>query len=318
MRKNLVMAVLAATVVLSGCSSSAGTSDESTVFEKVDQEGQAGSDAEGTSDQAASGEAAQDESAGSETAADASAAEDYTDEIKAEIEKTASDSASLREELVSVNSLYDKYDELRMNAETQTEINELSQWGTLVWKEEVSSLLSRIKENNPEGFDNINSEYEKWVQHVPFMAEKMSYVYEGGSIYPTIYAYNEAMRYKQEAYGLASTLADLVKDPDFGFPDYTRCGFYGDYTGDSYLVITEGMENGSYNILIHFDDTKEVRGWGEVEDAPDSDTYLLFTSDDETLKGYVAHDNLEASFYVTETDYSVVGPEGAWTFSFKY
>ena len=84
------------------------------------------------------------------------------------------------------------------------------------------------------------------------------------------------------------------------------------------------MENKKKNIFcygcngIHFDDEKELRGRGEVEDAPDSDTYLLFTSNDGTVEGYVSHSSLEASFYVTKTDYSVVGLEGAYTFTFQY
>ncbi len=243
---------------------------------------------------------------------------DYSEQITAEIGTIAQNSASLRDELVSINALYDKYDELRMNAEDQASINELSVYGTMVWKGEAESLLDRIKEKAPDNYNDIYSEYEKWESFVPTMAERMSYLYVDGSIYPTIYSYNEAMRYKQKAYSLASALADITGDQAFGFPDSTRCGYYGDYESDSYLVITEGMESGSYNILIHIDDTKELRGWGEVEDAPDSDTYLLFTSDDETVKGFVEHSSLEAALYVTETDYSVVGPEGAYSFPLKY
>ena len=207
--------------------------------------------------------------------------------------------------------------EIQGNADAQNGSGETS-YEAQIWKEEVASLLDRIKAKDAEYYGEIASEYEKWVRRVPFMAEKMSEAYKDGSIYSTIYAYNEAMRYKREAYALASTLADLMDEVDFTFPDSTRCGFYGDYEGSSYLTISEGMERGTYDIVIHIDDTKELRGWGEVEDAPDSDTYLLFTSDDGTVKGYVSHSVLEASFYVTETDNSVVGPEGAYSFSFKY
>ena len=48
------------------------------------------------------------------------------------------------------------------------------------------------------------------------------------------------------------------------------------------------------------------------------DQTLLFTSDDDSVKAYVSHSSLEASLYVKETDYSVIGPEGAYTFSNKY
>lgn len=79
------------------------------------------------------------------------------------------------------------------------------------------------------------------------------------------------------------------------------------------------MESGSYDITIHFDDSKELHGWGTVEEGePDSDTYLLFTSDDGTVEGIISHTSFDSSFYVTKTDNSVVGPEGAWTFNFQY
>ena len=245
-------------------------------------------------------------------------AEDLAAQIRTEIEGITAGEAPLSDELVRVNELYEKYDELRQNAADQTEMNSMCKWGTEVWKDETLSLLDRIKKLYPEKYDEIRSEYEKWEGYVPTMAERMSYKYKDGSIYPTVYAYNEAMRYKSKAYSLASTLADLSGDTDLHFPDHTRCGYYGDYAGDSYLIITEGMESGTYDILIHIDDEKELRGWGMVEDAPDSDTYLLFTSDDDSVKAYVSHSSLEASLYVKETDYSVIGPEGAYTFSNKY
>ncbi len=241
------------------------------------------------------------------------------DQIAKDVDDNAQKAASLRDELVGANELYNKYDEPRLNAQDQTSMNELSKYGTMVWKSEAESLLKRIQEKDAKAFEEIKTEYDQWEKYVPVMAERMSYLYEDGSIYPMIVAYNEAMRYKEKAYSLASALADINKEEMFGYPDYTRCGYYGDYTTDSYLVITEGMESGSYAILIHIDDTKELRGWGVVEeDAPDTDTYLLFTSDDGTVKGNVGHSALEAALYVTETDYSVVGPEGAYTFPLKH
>ena len=316
MKKRFVMAVIAATLVLGGCAGKTDAPSEgSALFEKVDENGQSETENNGSADSAAEGEGAAEKSETGESSADS---EDYTEQIKAEIAAITSGSESLSKELVSVNELYNKYDELRMNAPDQTSINELSKWGTVVWKEETLSLLDRLKQNDPDNYDDLYAEHQKWESYVPSMAEKMSYMYAEGSIYPTIYAYNEAMRYKREAYVLSSTLADIINDVAFGFPDSTPCGFYGDYASDSYLIITEGMESDSYDILIHFDDSKELRGWGTVEDAPDAETYLLFTSEDDTVKGYVSHSALEASFYVTETDNSVVGPEGAWTFTFKY
>lgn len=170
------------------------------------------------------------------TDAGAAGSDDYTDTIKGEIDDIAGSAVDLSDELVKVNSLYDKYDEMRMNAQDQTSINLLSQWGTVVWKDETISLLDRISQSNSTQNKEIHDEYEKWEKYVPTMVERMSKTYEGGSMYPMIYSYNEAMRYKQMAYSLASSLADLKGDGAFTFPDSTPYGYYGDYAGDSYHV----------------------------------------------------------------------------------
>ena len=309
MKKKILLAMVAAVLAMGGCG---GSGEESlpTVESKAIEATDKSETAQDKSETDAANDGAQ--------AQNNEDADSYEAQIKAEIAEIAKGSDSLSKELVGVNELYAKYDDMRANAQDQATMNELCKYGTQVWKAETTSLLGRIKEKDASVYGEIFSEYEKWESHVPFMAEKMSENYKDGSIYPTIYAYNEAMRYKRKAYTLASTLADITKEMDFGYPDSTRCGFYGDYEGSSYLTITEGMESGTYNIVIHIDDTKELRGWGEVEDAPDSDTYLLFTSDDNTVTGYVSHSTLEAGFYVITTDYSVVGPEGGYNFSFKY
>ncbi|MBQ2100005.1 MAG: hypothetical protein II477_02900 [Lachnospiraceae bacterium] len=299
MKKKILLAMVAAVLAMGGC-------------------GEAKEESEPVIESQAIVATDKSETDGAKESAQGEEADSYEAQIKEEVAKIANEAGSLSKELVSINELYNKYDDMRSNAQDQASMNEMSKYGTQVWKEEVASLLERIKEKDASIYSEVFSEYEKWESNVPFMAEKMSEDYKDGSIYPSMYAYNEAMRYKRMAYVLASTLADVTKEADFVYPDSTRCGFYGDYEGSSYLTITEGMESGTYNVVIHIDDTKELRGWAEVEDAPDSDTYLLFTSDDGTVKGYVSHSSLEASFYVTETDNSVIGPEGAYTFSFKY
>jgi hypothetical protein len=321
-KRKVLLAIITAAMVLGGCSNAQEKekdvlvpvvqdieNDSEAADETVDGD-DAGTDSDVSEDETATDSDATED----ETAAD-STMKDYTDQIASEIEALSSD--SLSDELVKVNELYNKYDEIRMNAPDQASINILSQWGTLVWKDETLSLLNRIKEQDSANYNDILAEYENWEKYVPTMAEKMSYLYEDGSIYPTIRSYNEAMRYKQEAYTLASTLADITKDVTFSFPDSTPCGYYGDYAGDSYLIITEGMESDSFNIVVHIDDTKELRGWGSIADQP-GDEYILFTSDDGTVSGTISYFALDATFYVSETDGSVVGPEEAYSFTFKY
>lgn len=305
MKKSLVMALVAAAMLLGGCSGKAPAATTDTASndntETVTEE------SEDTSSEDT--EEAED---------DIESDEDLTVQIQGEVSDIIQKSASLSEELVGVNKLYDKYEKLCTNAENQTEMNQLSQWRTLVWKTEIKGLLERIEEKDVTYYEEIFPKYQEWEDYVTDMAEKMSYTYEGGSIYPSMVAYNEAMRCKNEAYGLASALAGIIKEDGFVFPDSTRCGFYGDYTKDSYLIITEGMESGSYNILIHINDSKVISGTGEVEDAADSDTYLLFTSEDGKVKGTVSHDVLGSDFNVTESDGSVVKTGDSYSFSFRY
>ena len=305
MKKSLVMALVAAAMLLGGCSGKAPAATTDTA---------SNDNAETVTEESEDTSSEDTEEAEDDTSSD----EDLTVQIQGEVSDIIQKSASLSEELVGVNKLYDKYDKLCTNAENQTEMNQLSQWRTLVWKTEIKGLLERIEEKDVTYYEENYPTYQEWEDYVTDMAEKMSYTYEGGSIYPSMVAYNEAMRCKIEASGLASALAGIIKEDGFVFPDSTRCGFYGDYTKDSYLIITEGMENGTYNILIHIDDSKVISGTGEVEDAADSDTYLLFTSEDGKVKGTVSHDVLGSDFNVTESDGSVVKTGDSYSFSFRY
>ena len=328
MKRKLILALIAMTLVMSGCGKDASAPDESSsVFEKIDQSeganqeagdaaGQnANADAAGNADANAAGNT--DANTGGADSANQTTAEtdDYTEQIKSEIAALASD--SLSDELVAVNKLYDKYAGMTANASNQAEMNCLCQWETLVWEDEVASLLDRLKEKDSENYNSIYSEYENWLKYVPSMAEKMTYVYEGGSIYPTMYSYNEAMRFKREAYVLASTLADVAGDVAFSFPDNSPCGYYGDYAGDSYLLITEGMEGGSYAIKIHLDNSKELIGYGSTENSPESE-YISFVSDDGTVEGRIDCFALGASFYASVSDGAVVNTDETYEFSFKY
>lgn len=297
MKNKLVLAIVMTAVILSGCTQGADAATEEKSGEEVI---------------ASSEEQASEE----ESVAEEANTEDYTDQIKAEIDGIAAD--SLSDELVKANEIYDKYDELRRNAKTQLEMNFLGQWGTLVWKDETLRLLDQLKEKDPANYDDCVADYEEWEKYVPSMAERMSSKYKDGSIYPTIYSYNEAMRYKEMAYVYASTLADLKGEVDFSFPDSSPCGYYGDYTKDGYLCITEGMEAGTYDIVVHIDDSKEICGTGTISENPDALENIMFTSEDGKVKGEISCFALEGAITVTESDGSVVEPNETYSFTFRY
>lgn len=293
MRKRLLLSIITAMLLLNACSFNNNISLEESSLD-----------------------ASSTETSAPENVSEDYSSNDYSSQIKAEIDTAITD--SLSDELKNIDEIYNKYYEIEQNATDQTQMNESSQWGTLVWKYESAKLLERIKEKSPTNYDDILSEYETWEKYIPSMVEKMSSFYENESIYSTIYSYNEAMRYRQKAFCLASTLADFMGDSNFTLPDSSMCGYYGDYIANSYLIITEGMENGSYNIIIHIDNSKELHGYATLYKYPGDKDVLLFTSEDESVKGTIDYFEPDATFYVSETDNAVVYPEEAFTFRFKY
>ena len=309
MKKRIITVLLASVLVMSGCQN--GSTDTTTNNELFEQT---------TPEQSSATETATDTTDVSETSDSESteASEDYTQQIQNEINEINASSESISDELVKVNELYNKYDLMRMSAETQADMNELSQWPILVWKFEDASLADRIVEKDPASSGEYKSEYDRWESYVTTIAEQMSYVYEGGSIQSMIINENIAMRYKQDAYSNASALADLNGEVTFSFPDSTPCGFYGAFDGDCYLIITEGMESDSYNVRVHIDDDHTFDGTGYIQEYPGGEEVIHFTSDDDTIKGTISYFALGATFYVSETDGAIVGPEEAYDFTFKY
>lgn len=296
MKNKLVLTMVITAIILSGCSSSNASLHEGKPKESD----------ENTSNTTAT-----------QTSTNEVIPEDYTDQIKEEVASAKSD--ILLDELENVNELYDKYSLLEQNISSQSETDESISWGTMVWKEETLSLLNRIQETYPAKYDEIIEEYENWEKYIPSMAQKMCYLYEGDSSYSSKYTYIVAMRYKQKAHLLVNTIKDLMGEESlFYFPDFTPSGYYGDYTGESYIIITDGDKADTYYILIHIDEEKELRGSGYVEYFPDDIGVIFFTSDDETVEGTVDYCELYSDFYVSDTDGSIVGQEAAYSFSKKY
>lgn len=331
MKKRFLAVAFAATMIMSGCGNAesegaltnedpAVTTTEGEITEEnaaslESTEDSAVSDLEDTTDVASSTD---EEVTGAADAAEVEVegteeGEDYTEQIKTEIAEIAA-SDSLAEEIKKVEELYNKYDDLRMNAETQAEMNSQAQWPELVWETEVESLMERIEKTEDSSVADIKAAYDEWSSNVDAIAEKMSFTYEGGSIQGMITVGNKATLCRNKAYGLAASLADINKETDFEIPATDPYGIYGDFSKGNYLILTEGMESGSYNVLISTDAGEitgtAVDGEGEKE--------LAFTSDDDTIKGSVTYDNTVASFTVSESDGSVVKADDVFDFDLHY
>ncbi|MCR5656965.1 MAG: hypothetical protein K6G06_05815 [Butyrivibrio sp.] len=332
MKKRFLAIAFAATMIMSGCGNAESetaltnedpaaategeTLEENAALEESTEESavaavQDVNDAEDVTDVEVAG--AEDAAEVEVEADDTKAGEDYTEQIKTEIGEIAG-SDSLADEMTKVDELYKKYDDLRMNAETQVEMDEMAQWPTLVWETEVESLMERIEKTEDSSVADIKSAYDEWSSNVDAIAEKMSFTYEGGSIQGMITVGNKATLCRNKAYGLAASLADINKETDFEIPATDPYGIYGDFSKGNYIILTEGMESGSYNVLISTDAGEitgtAVDGEGEKE--------LAFTSDDDTIKGSVTYDNTVASFTVSESDGSVVKADDVFDFDLHY
>ncbi len=316
MKKRIFLLVMVAALTFSGC----GSVGQST--EKHEENGtedvQKNNNVETGSSEGASESGNSDSEAASENS-DVSESGDgyeYEAQIKDEVKSIVASAQDLTEELEQINQLNDKYDEMQQNAETQGEMNDLSVNGKLIWKAEAESLLERLKDTEGVSYDDIYAEYQNWEKYVDKMAERMAYIYEGGSIQGMIIMGNAEGRYRSEAYTLASTLADLKGEVAFSFPTSVGpSGYYGYYASDNYLIVTDGMESGSYDVLIHPEGSEEIRGTA-TEDEETGDLY--FISDDGNMSAFLSCWALGAGVSVTESDKEAFTAGESYEFTGRY
>ena len=316
MKKRIFLLVMASVLAFSGCGSvgqlaeklEKKSSEDVQEKDDLDSESHEGSTENGNSDVDVASESSEAPESGD--------GYEYEAQINEEVKAIVASAQDLTDELEQINNLNDKYDEMEQKAESQAEMDYLCVNGKLVWKAEAESLLERLKETEGASYDDIYAEYQNWEKYVKTMAERMSYIYEGGSIQGMIIMGNEAERYRSEAYTLASTLADLKGEVAFSFPTSVGpSGYYGDYASDNYLIVTESMESGSYDVLIHPEGSEEIRG-SATEDEETGDLY--FVSDDGNMSAFLSCWSLGAGVSVTESDKEAFTAGQSYEFTYRY
>ncbi len=313
MKKRIFLLVMASVLTFSGCGS-VGQSVEKNGTEDVQKNDS--TDVESSEDTAESGSTDGSISSESSEVSESGDVYEYEAQINEEVKAIVASAKDLTDELEQINKLNDKYDEMEQNAETQAEMDYLCVNGKLVWKAEAESLLERLKETEGASYDDIYAEYQNWEKYVNTMAERMSYMYEGGSIQGVIIMGNVAERYRSEVYTLASTLADLKGEAAFSFPTSVGpSGYYGDYASDNYLIVTEGMESGSYDVLIHPEGSEEVRGSATADEETGD---LYFVSDDGNMSAFLSCWSLGAGVSVTESDKEAFAAGESYEFTYRY
>lgn len=334
-KNKLICGLLVGTILISGCSAAqdkesaqnieieevtdAGTSDEGTDQSAV--EDSSSKSAEDTSDNSN----ADNSGTSADDGEDSTVADydyDYTEDIKADVEAVVEASSSLQEELSNIPNITDKYEDLFSDAETQFEMNVAAGWYHEIWDAELNNIWKRFTDlADEETKQRVLADQRNWIGMTEeVVAEDLGPREEGGSIYPL-----ERHTYLQEAteyrcYVIANELAQL-KGEEFTMPERsTKYGTFVDNqgTGSVYgiLITRPGWEEGSEEAIISAYRVGEVTG----SFVDNGDGTLLFTSDDESVKGIITIDwQNGATFKVTEvTGDSIFHPDEIYEFPFVF
>lgn len=242
---------------------------------------------------------------------------DYTEDIKADVESAVSNASSLQNELENIDLITEKYMPLATEAQSQLDMNRASNWLFTIWDTELNNLWERFSNlADQETKDRILTEQRNWIA----MKDEITLLSIGsseGSIYPLLYNSLWEEKTKNRAYYLANELAK-IKGEAFTLPETSsKYGLYVDSMGS----------DGVYSSLF----TQE--NWQEKDEADISiyrlgqltgtfmdngDGELIFTSDDENVKGIIKIDGWNGvSFEVTEVHGASIFTVGD-TFEFPY
>lgn len=222
---------------------------------------------------------------------------DYSEEIRADVDRAASDAETFQQELENVERLSRRYAPLAETAQTQGEMNVASMWLFTVWDTELNTLWDRAGDQQTEAL----AERESWTA----MREEAALLSvgsseENGSMYPLLRnSFLEEVT-RDRAYLLAAGLAEEQGQP-FDLPERSeKYGLFADGQGtggmDGYLLTRQGWEGADEAVV-------SLSGQGELHGtfAGGGNGELAFTSDDGSVKGVIRIDGWDgARFEVTE------------------
>lgn len=247
---------------------------------------------------------------------------DYSEDIKADVDRVVSGSASLQEELENIEKVIQKYTPLAEAAQTQGEMNVSSQWFLVIWDTELNSLWNRFSNlADQQTKENVLADQRNWISmKEEVVYENIGSSEENGSMYPLLVnTFMEEMT-KNRAYVLANELAKVTGE-SFVMPE--KSAKYGTFvdnqgTGSVYssLVTRQGLSEEDEAIISLF-------RLGEIKGTfvDNGNGELVFTSDTwKNVKGIIRINGWDgASFKVTEapSDSPVsVGEEFTFPFAF--
>lgn len=246
---------------------------------------------------------------------------DYSEDIKADVDRAAAESATLQEELENMEKVIQKYMPLSQEALAQAEMNVSSGWFFTIWDTELNSLWSRFSSSaDPQTKEKLLAEQRNWID----MKEEAILLKLGpreGSIYPLLVnSFLEDIT-RNRAYVLANELAK-VEGESFVMPEKSveYGGLFVDNQGTgtiySSLIIRRQGEAEDDEAVISIYRLGEIEG--SFVDSGDGE--LDFTSYDGNVKGIIQINGWDgAGFTVTETSEGSpfsVGEEYQFPFAF--
>ena len=248
---------------------------------------------------------------------------DYSEDIKADVDRVAAESATLQEELENMEKVVQKYTPLSQAARTQMEMNISSGWFFTIWDTELNSLWSRFSSSaDPQTKEKLLAEQRNWID----MKEEAILLSLGpreehGSIYPLLENTLLEDFTKNRAYVLTNELAK-VEGESFVMPEKSveYGGLFVDNQGTGTVYSSLNMrgqgeaEEGEAVISVYRLGETE----GSFVDSGDGE--LDFTSYDGNVKGIIQINGWDgAGFTVTETSEGSpfsVGEEYQFPFAF--
>lgn len=246
---------------------------------------------------------------------------DYSEDIKADVDRAAAESATLQEELENMEKVIQKYMPLSQEALAQAEMNVSSGWFFTIWDTELNSLWSRFSSSaDPQTKEKLLAEQRNWID----MKEEAILLSLGpreGSIYPLLVnSFLEDIT-RNRAYVLANELAK-VEGESFVMPEKSveYGGLFVDNQGTgtiySSLIIRRQGDAEDDEAVISIYRLGEIEG--SFVDSGDGE--LDFTSYDGNVKGIIQINGWDgAGFTVTETSEESpfsVGEEYQFPFAF--
>ncbi len=245
---------------------------------------------------------------------------DYSEDIKADVDRAAAESATLQEELENMEKVIQKYTPLSQAARSQMEMNISSGWFFTIWDTELNSLWSRFSNSaDPQTKEKFLTEQRNWIDmKEEAILLKLGPREEHGSIYPLLEHTLLEIFTKNRAYVLANELAK-VEGESFVMPEKYG-GLFVDNQGTGTVYSSLNMrgqgesEDGEAVISIY--------RLGETEGSfvDNGNGELDFTSYDGNVKGIIQINGWDgAGFTVTETSEESpfsVGEEYQFPFAF--